>query len=189
MLESLLHTDKELFLFLNGLGKTGWDGFWMGISVKWMSLPLYLLLLILSYRSLGIKKLLLLLVAVALLITVSDQLSNFFKYGVQRLRPCFEDDIQLQMRLVKGYCGGKFGFYSAHASNTMAVAVFFITLLGSRYRFLTPLLILWAVLVAYSRIYIGVHYPLDVLGGTIAGLFIGWLFARLYFLALNKYKL
>jgi len=189
MLDSLLQSDKELFLFLNGLGKTGWDGFWMGLSDKWMALPLYLLLFILSYKSLGPKKLLLLLVAVALLITVSDQLSNFFKYGIQRPRPCFEAGIQEQIRLVKGYCGGKFGFYSAHASNTMAVAVFFISLLGSRYRFLAPVLLLWAVLVAYSRIYIGVHYPLDVLGGAMAGFLLGWLFARLYSLALNKFKI
>lgn len=189
MLDSLLQSDKELFLYLNGLGNTSWDGFWMGLSDKWTSIPLYLVLLFLSYRALGLKRTLLLLAAVGVLITVTDQLSNFFKYGVRRLRPCFEADLQEQMRLVKGYCGGKFGFYSAHASNTMAVAVFFISLLGSRYRFLWPLLALWSLAIAYSRVYIGVHYPLDILGGVLAGLFIGWLFSRLYSLAVNKFNL
>jgi undecaprenyl-diphosphatase len=189
MLDSLLQSDKELFLYLNGLGNTSWDGFWMGLSDKWTSIPIYLVLLFLSYKALGLKRTILLLATVGILITVTDQLSNFFKYGVRRLRPCFEADLQEQMRLVKGYCGGKFGFYSAHASNTMAVAVFFISLLGSRFRFLWPLLVLWSLAIAYSRVYIGVHYPLDILGGALAGLFIGWLFSRLYSLAVNKFNL
>jgi undecaprenyl-diphosphatase len=189
MLESLLQQDKELFLFLNGLGNESWDGFWMALSLKWTSIPLYLVLLIISYRVLGIKKTLLLLVAVTLLILVTDQLSNFFKYGVQRLRPCFESALQSQIRLVKGYCGGKYGFYSAHASNSMAIAIFLITLLGRRSGFLSPLLIIWALALAFSRIYLGVHYPLDVISGALAGLVMGWIFARLFGLAVHKLQL
>jgi undecaprenyl-diphosphatase len=189
MLESLLQQDKELFLFLNGLGNESWDGFWMALSLKWTSIPLYLVLLIISYRVLGIKKTLLLLVAVTLLILVTDQLSNFFKYGVQRLRPCFESAMQAQIRMVKGYCGGRYGFYSAHASNSMAIAIFFSALFGRRYRFLVPFLIIWALVLAFSRIYLGVHYPLDVIAGAVAGLVLGWIFARLFDLAVNKLKL
>jgi undecaprenyl-diphosphatase len=189
MLESLLHQDKELFLFLNSLGSNSWDSFWMTLSLKWTSIPLYIVLLIFSYRLLGLKKTLLLLVTVTLLITVTDQLSNFFKYGVQRLRPCFESGIQSEIRLVKGYCGGRYGFYSAHASNSMAIAIFFITLFGRHYRFLTPLLLVWALALAFSRIYLGVHYPLDVIAGAFAGMVIGWVFARLFGLAVHKLRL
>lgn len=186
MLKTLLEYDREVFLFLNGLGSQGWDAFWLALSDKWIAIPLYAMLLWLSLKAFGIKKTLLLLVAVALLITASDQLANFFKYGVQRPRPCHEESLQGVLRLVKAGCGGKFGYYSAHASNTMAAALFFTVLLGHRYKILIPVLLLWAIAVAFSRIYLGVHYPLDVLSGGLAGAFLGWLFAKLYLLALKK---
>ncbi len=189
MLDALLQLDQKLFLYLNGLGSPAWDGFWMAVTNKFTAIPLYFLLLVVSYRFFGLKKTLWLCLAIALMITVTDQLSNFFKLGVQRLRPCHELSLQPAMRLVKGYCGGKFGYYSAHASNSMAVAFFFTVLLGKNYRLAGPLLILWALAVAYSRIYIGVHYPLDVVSGALAGLLIGWLFARLYTLALKRFRL
>ena len=125
MLEKLLHLDQEVFVYLNNLGSPFWDGFWMFMTNKWSSIPLYLILLILAYRSLGLKKTLLLLVSIALVITVSDQLSNFFKIGVGRLRPCYDPDLSGLIRLVKTSCGGKYGYFSAHASNSFAIAIFF----------------------------------------------------------------
>lgn len=186
MLEGLIQQDKELFLFLNGMGTTTWDGFWMFITHKLSAIPLYLLLLFLTYKHFGIKKTLLVLVFVALLITATDQLTNFFKYGVQRLRPCHDPDVNTIARLVKKSCGGKFGYFSAHASNAMALATFFSVLIGGKVRFLAPFLILWAVLVGYSRIYIGVHFPLDVLTGMGVGILFGWLFAKLAIFAFQK---
>lgn len=189
MLEELLHIDQEVFVFLNNLGTPGWDSFWMFMTNKWSSIPLYILLLILAYRSLGLKKTLLLLVSVALLITVSDQLSNFFKIGVARLRPCYDPDLSGLIRLVKASCGGKYGYFSAHASNSFAIGVFFAHLFRKSYMFLAWILILWALVVSYSRIYVGVHFPLDVLSGALAGSFMGWLFYRLYMLTLNRLQL
>ncbi len=185
-MDSILQYDQQLFLYLNRLGTQPWDGFWMGLSNKWVSMPVYLLLLFLSYRQFGLKKTLVMILALTLLITATDQLSNFFKYGLQRLRPCYEPSLEGSFRLVKGYCGGKYGFYSAHASNFMGVAVFFTMILGRGRSWLAFLLILWALAIGYSRIYIGVHYPLDVLAGALAGMLLGWLFARLLVLALQK---
>lgn len=128
----------------------------------------------------------LLLVFTALLILVTDQLSNFFKYGVQRLRPCYDTDVNGSMRQVKEFCGGKFGYFSAHAANSFAVAFFFTFLLRSKYRYIGVFLMVWAFIVAYSRVYIGVHFPLDVLTGGLIGLILGWLFAKLYIFALQK---
>ena len=180
MLQTVLDWDKELFLYLNGMGSPSWDGFWLIITNKWTSVPLYLGLLAMSLHSFGAKRTLIVLLTVALLVTTTDQLANFFKYGLGRLRPCHEPGISEAMRLVQAYCGGKFSFYSGHASNSAGLAVFFTSLLNTRYKGLGTLLVLWALLVSYSRIYIGVHYPLDVLTGLATGFLMGWLFTRLY---------
>jgi undecaprenyl-diphosphatase len=126
-------------------------------------------------------------VTVTLLITCTDQLANFFKDGMQRLRPCHDPEINNAMRLVKSYCGGKHGYFSAHASNSFGVAFFLTCLLGSKNRYIGIFLMVWAFFVAYSRIYIGVHFPLDVVTGMLTGLIFGWLFAKLYIFAVHKY--
>ncbi len=188
MLDQLVQYDKELFLFLNNLGSPTWDGFWMALTNKTgpIALPLYMLLLFLAYRTFGIKRLLVVLLGVVVMILMTDQLANFFKFGFQRLRPCHDLEVNEAMRLVKSYCGGKFGYFSAHASNTMAVAIFFGTLLRSKSRYIGIFLVLWAILVAYSRVYIGVHFPLDVLTGAVIGSIFGWLCAKLVIFALHR---
>ncbi len=186
MLEHLVQLDREVFLFLNGLGTETWDGFWMFMTNSKSAIPLYLVLLVLTYRIFKLKKTVLILVSVALLITCTDQLSNFFKYGVQRLRPCHDPEISEIMRLVKSYCGGKFAYFSAHAANSFAVASFFAFLFRRRIKYLGIVLMIWAGLVAYSRIYIGVHYPLDVLTGMLVGALFGWVFSKLSIFAFHK---
>ncbi|MGB5403582.1 MAG: phosphatase PAP2 family protein, partial [Robiginitalea sp.] len=99
---------------------------------------------------------------------------------VQRLRPCYEPELEGLVRLVKSSCGGRFGYFSAHAANAFGLATFFAVFWGQRKRLWGALLLLWAVVVGYSRIYLGVHYPLDILTGFLAGGLLGWLFAQLY---------
>ena len=187
MVDTLVEWDKELFLFLNGMGTETWDGFWLFITHKLSAIPLYALLLFFTYRFLGLKRTLIVLFFVGLLITATDQLANFFKYGVARFRPCHDEDINMLVRLVKKSCGGKYGYFSAHAANSMALASFFSVMLKSNIKRISLFLFLWASLVAYSRVYIGVHFPLDVLTGTAIGILFGWLFAKLSIFAFQKF--
>lgn len=187
MFESLLNKDIELLIFLNNLGTTQWDGFWLFVTNKFSAIPLYLLLLFYCYKYFGIKKTLLIIIFIALLITVSDQISNLFKYGFKRLRPCHDENIYHLIRMVKASCGGKYIYFSAHAANSMAIAIFFGMLFKKQLKFLLVLLVGWAIIVSYSRIYIGVHFPLDVLTGMFFGAFFGFVFYYLLQLTLNKY--
>lgn len=176
MIEQLLEYDTELFLFLNNLGTENWDGFWRIVTEKWSSIPLYVVLLILIYKHYKLKGTLVILVSVALLITAADQLANLFKYVLfQRPRPCRVETLQEAMRFVADGCG-RYGYFSAHAANSMGAAVFLGLVLQKWYKYLPFLLLFWAVLTAYSRIYLGVHYPLDIITGMFFGGLLGWLF-------------
>ena len=187
MIESIVDKDIELLIFLNNLGTTQWDGFWLFISNKFSAIPLYLLLLYLTFKRFGLKKTFVIVLFVVLLITISDQTSNLFKYGFKRLRPCHDEAIQGLIRLVKERCGGLYSYFSAHASNSMAIAIFFSLLLKGGNKFLTYFLIFWALLTAYSRIYIGVHFPLDVLTGALIGVIYATLIYKLFILFSNKF--
>ncbi|MGB5554637.1 MAG: phosphatase PAP2 family protein [Flavobacteriaceae bacterium] len=187
MLEEIIGYDKELFLFLNNLGNPTWDGFWLFVTNKFSSIPLYLILIILTYRQFGLKKTLTICLTVILLVVMTNELTDFFKYGVQRLRPCFDPEVNTVMRLVKDTCGGKFGYFSAHAANSFAIAFFFSKVLDKKFRYLGVFLIVWAFLMAYSRIYIGVHFPLDVISGGLIGILLSWIALKLYIFALQKF--
>lgn len=180
MLDQLLQYDTQLFLFLNNLGNETWDGFWLFITEKYASIPLYLVLLYLIWKHFQWKATLLILVCVALMITATDQLANLFKYILfERPRPCRVEALQDQMRMVADGCG-RYGYFSAHAASSMAVAVFVGLLLRSYYKYLPFVLLFWAVIIAYSRIYLGVHYPLDIITGMFFGGIIGWVFYRIF---------
>jgi undecaprenyl-diphosphatase len=187
MLDAFINKDIELLIFLNNLGTTQWDGFWLFITNKYSAIPLYVLLLFFSYKYYGLKKTALIIVFIALLITVSDQTSNLFKYGFKRLRPCHDENIAHLVRLVKASCGGRYSYFSAHAANSMAIALFFGMLFKNQLKYLLPVLIFWALMVGYSRIYIGVHFPFDVLTGMFIGGFYGFVFYFLLKQVLKKY--
>ena len=186
MIEQLLEYDTELFLFLNGLGSQTWDSLWLVITDKLTFIPLYAVLLFLLYKKFGLKSLFIFVVVVALMITFTDQITNVFKRGFQRPRPCGEADLIDQMRFIAVRCG-KYGFFSGHSSNSMAAAVFAGLLLRPYYKNLIFILLFWSAVVAYSRIYVGVHYPLDIVCGLTFGAVSGYLFYKLAKYSLNRF--
>lgn len=186
MFEALINKDIELLIFLNNLGTAQWDGFWLFVTNKFTAIPLYVLILYFCFKFFGVKKTIVIVVLIALLITVSDQTSNAFKYGFKRLRPCRDESILHLIRLVKSSCGG-FSYFSAHAANSMAVAVYFGLLLKNKLKYLLPILLLWALIVAYSRVYLGMHFPLDILTGILFGSFYGFIFYSIVKFIFKKY--
>lgn len=181
-MEKLNQLDHQLFLYLNNLGNEQWDWLWITISDKWMAIPLYAILLFLVFKKFGWKSTLLIMVCATLLITATDQLANVFKHGFERARPCRQEGIMEFARFVAERCG-RFGFFSAHAANSTGVAVFLGMLFKKHYPQLVIFLLIWAVVVSYSRVYLGVHYPGDIILGMIVGAGFGFVFYKIWRMA------
>ena len=183
-MEELLHFDHQLFIYLNNLGNPFWDGFWNFITNKWSSIPLYGFLVFMMFKCFGWKTAISTLLLIALMITATDQLANVFKDGFERLRPCRQEGVMEYTRFVAIRCG-VYGYFSAHAASSTALVVFLGALLKSRYPKLVIGLVIWGIMVSYSRIYVGVHYPSDVITGMLIGGIIGYVLYRVQILRLE----
>jgi len=175
-LDGLIEKDKELFVYLNSLGVESWDQFWMILTNQFSWIPLFLLLFILIFKAYGWKKGILLVVMTALLITFSDQFVNFIKGYYGRLRPNNDPTINEIIRILKR--PKSFSFVSGHSTTSFAVTTFIILTLRNYYKY-PYFLLIWPILFAYSRIYIGVHFPIDIFMGMLLGVLEGYIFYKI----------
>lgn len=171
-------SDQNLFLAFNFDGGPLLDHIMQFASGKISWAPLYVLIVFLIWRKVGWKGMLTALLCILLAVAASDQIANFFKYNLPRLRPTHTPSMEGLVHTVNGYVGGLYGTVSAHAATVLSIALIAAGIL--RKRWMNMLLACWVVLVCYSRMYLGVHWPLDILFGLLDGLVVGCLSLALY---------
>lgn len=174
MLDWLKKLDTDLLLLINRCHNDFFDTIMFGASDKLIWIPFYLFLAIVLARKAPVKIWLILIFA-GILITMSDQFSVFVKDHILRYRPCHNLSLQDQLHLVNNQCGGQYGFVSSHAANVMALSLFVLLLTRNKIKWLSGLMMAWCLMVSYSRIYLGQHYPADVIGGWLCGATCAWI--------------
>ncbi len=184
MLEKIISLDKKLFIFLNGLGSPTFDGLWLLITKQAYWTPFFLLLAYLLYKKIGAKNLGIVVLFIAVILLCCNASVEFFKSIFHRLRPCNNPEIKGIIRIV--HQSDSFSFFSGHASNSMASMVFLYLILRKYYKY-SLLLFLYPLIFAYSRIYLGVHFPTDIVTGYFFGATFGIVFYFLYQKYFTKY--
>lgn len=169
LMQWLIEIDEKLLLAINGCHNDYFDHFMYLFSDRWIWVPMYVVILYVVIRNFSFRKTVVCLIAIALTITIADQVgASLIRPIVERMRPSNPDNpISDLVHIVNNHRSGRYGFPSCHAANTFGLA-FFVCFLFRR-RWLTVFLMFWAVVTCYSRVYLGLHYPGDLLFGMILG--------------------
>jgi undecaprenyl-diphosphatase len=184
MLDYIIHLDKKLFIFLNNLGSKPFDEIWLLVTKQLNWILFFLILLFILYKKLGTKKLGIALLVIAALITFTNEITDIIKFSVQRIRPCNDETLIGLIRVVKD--SDTFSYFSGHASNSTASMMFVYLILRKFYKY-SYLIFLYPLIFAYSRIYLGLHFPIDIISGYFFGGCTGLLFFKIYDAIVLKY--
>jgi len=182
-LDNIIQLDKELLIYLNSLGSETFDSFWMLVTNQFNWIPLFLFMFFLIFRAYGWKKGLVLVLVAAFLVTFSDQFVNLIKDYFARLRPNNDPSLNNIIRILK--TPQSYSFVSGHSTTSFATTVFIVASLKKQYKY-PVLFLIWPILFAYSRVYLGVHYPMDIFMGMLLGILEGYLFYKIGMIFLKK---
>lgn len=177
MFEKIINLDKVVFVYLNGFGSETFDQFWLLITKQINWAPLFFVGFYFLQKKIGWKNFLYYILFISILILICDQTANLFKETFQRLRPCNDPEIKDIIRIVKS--SDTKSFFSGHATNSMATAVFTYLIMRKYFKYIY-FLFLFPLIFAYSRIYLGLHFPIDIVTGYAFGATFGVVFYNIY---------
>ena len=170
LLEQIESWDVWLLLKINGLNSPFLDEIMWSVSSPFFGIPFYLFFAYIFYRHFGLRETVVICGLIALSVGISDLTAKYcFKEVFVRFRPSHHLILMDQLHIVNDYRGGPYGFISSHAANMFSIATMVFLIIGKKYKWLFWLLLIWASLIGYSRVYLGVHYPSDVFVGAIVG--------------------
>ncbi len=177
MFENLIQRDKEFLIYLNNLGSEQWDPLWLFITNQLNWAPLFLLIIFLIFKNLGWKKGGFLFLFLIAMVAFSDQFTNLIRVIFERLRPNNDTSINHLLRTLIN--PQSYSFTSGHATTSTAFTVFIYLLFRNQYKYI-KLMFLFPLVFAYSRLYLGVHFPIDIMCGAIVGTTIGFTFFKIH---------
>ena len=177
MFDSLIQKDKELLIYLNNLGSEQWDSLWLFITNQLNWAPLFLVIIILIFKNLGWKKGTFLFLFLIVMVAFSDQFTNMIRGIFERLRPNNDTSINHLLRTLIN--PQSYSFTSGHATTSTAFTVFIYLLFRDKYKYI-KLMFLFPLVFAYSRLYLGVHFPIDIICGATVGTSIGFTFFKIH---------
>jgi len=185
MWEKLLQWDRDIFIYLNGLGFESFDGFWSIITEIYTWIPLFLFFIYLLFKYYPKQEALLKVFSLIALVIFITLLTHWTKTMVARLRPNNDTEINTFIRILK--TPTDYSFFSGHASSSFAVTILIFLFLRKKFKW-SFLFFIWPFLFCLSRIYVGVHYPMDIFFGAMVGILSGQAFFYGYHRVLGKQK-
>ena len=185
MLDKLLQWDRDAFVYLNSLGIEQYDFFWSTVTKFPPWIPLFILFLSLFFVKFSKREAIFIIGTLLVMVFFVTTTTDLTKYAVARIRPNNNEEINTLIRILRSPTG--FSFFSGHASSSFSVTTFVVLFLRKHFKWVY-LFYIWPILFAMSRVYVGVHFPIDLITGALVGMFSAWLFYRLYFLLILPYS-